>query len=93
MTAGLKWPPEMKPSAETKTAITRPCASATSVSDRANASRRAADEDQRERADELGRSAAQVVAFQHEQETRAASDRHRRASQSGDSPQDMALRA
>ena len=37
VTAGLKWPPEMKPSAETNTAITSPCASATSVSVRANA--------------------------------------------------------
>ena len=35
--AGLKWPPEMKPNAETKTAITRPCASATSVRVRAKA--------------------------------------------------------
>jgi hypothetical protein len=32
VTAGLKWPPEMWPTAETITAIARPCANATEIS-------------------------------------------------------------
>ena len=56
MTAGLKCPPEMWPTAETITAIARPVAIATADDVVRAVDRRCAgaDEEQRERADELG---------------------------------------
>ena len=65
VTAGLKIPPEMKPNAETITAITRPFASASRSSMRAKAARAGADEDQGERPDELGDAAAEVITLEH----------------------------
>ena len=57
MIAGLKWPPEMWPTAEAMTPMTSPCASA--IRDELGAARLRdgdrpdADEDEREDADEL----------------------------------------
>ena len=70
MIAGLKWPPEMCANAVTISAIARPCASATPSSPAgADHDRAGPEEDQRERADELGRAAPQVVAL-HAREPR-----------------------
>ena len=60
--AGLKWPPEMWPRFDTMIPIARPFASATATMSLAgDDARAAADEDERERADELGDTAAEKV--------------------------------
>ena len=74
VTAGLKCPPEMWPTAEAITAITSPCANATGSSwPPGEEARPDADEDERERADELGNRAAQPV-DRHGARLRRASD-------------------
>ena len=78
MIAGLKSPPEMWPIATTMTPIARPFASAASVADVDERGCAAADEDEREGADELGNAAPEIVTVEHVREATARLGRTRR---------------
>ena len=79
MIAGLKRPPEMWPIATTMTPIARPFASAASVVACDERGCAAADEDQREGADELGNSAPEIVTVEHVREAKGRLGRTRPA--------------